>query len=388
MHIIFLSADTGGGHRASAEALAKQFLIQYPGSTYELIDVWSDHGVLPYRTLVNTYKRMSANPFEWRIFYHLSNTKLNEVCANIHSRITSGRAIKKRLQSSKPDCIISVHPTMNHTPLKATNRISKELGIHIPFYTVVTDLGSGHCMWFERNVDKLYVASDRLYNLARKRGGTAPEDIVQTGLPIRHGFAIQNQKLMGDRTSKEGLEYQLTIRKQLKVIPDINKQCILIMGGGEGVGSLSQIVHELYISLTKNNIDATICVVCGRNEKLQNELLEKYKDYDFDLDSISDDIPQGRFRLVTKLKRKIFNRRRRKNNNDDDSSSTSSDIKSEERGNVDIVPLGFLTNIPEYMVAADILVSKAGPGTIAEAAAVGLPVMMTRYVLYCAICVM
>ncbi|OEU06991.1 UDP-Glycosyltransferase/glycogen phosphorylase, partial [Fragilariopsis cylindrus CCMP1102] len=317
MHIIFLSADTGGGHRASAEALAKQFLIQYPGSTYELIDVWSDHGVLPYRTLVNTYKRMSANPFEWRIFYHLSNTKLNEVCANIHSRITSGRAIKKRLQSSKPDCIISVHPTMNHTPLKATNKISKELGIHIPFYTVVTDLGSGHCMWFERNVDKLYVASDRLYNLARKRGGTAPEDIVQTGLPIRHGFAIQNQKLMGDRTSKEGLEYQLSIRKQLKVIPNINKQCILIMGGGEGVGSLSQIVHELYISLTKNDIDATICVVCGRNEK--------------------------------------------------------------SRGNVDIVPLGFLTNIPEYMVAADILVSKAGPGTIAEAAAVGLPVMMTSF---------
>ena len=379
MHIIFLSADTGGGHRASAEALAKQFLIQYPGSTYELIDVWSEHGVLPYRTLVNTYKRMSANPFEWRIFYHLSNTKLNEVCANIHSRITSGKAIKKRLQSSKPDCIISVHPTMNHTPLKATNRISKELGIHIPFYTVVTDLGSGHCMWFERNVDKLYVASDRLYNLARKRGGTAPEDIVQTGLPIRHGFAIQNQKLMGDRTSKEGLEYQLSIRQQLKVIPDINKQCILIMGGGEGVGSLSQIVHELYISLTTNNIDATICVVCGRNEKLQTELLEKYKDYDFDLDSLSDDIPQGRFRLVTKLKRKIFNRRRK--NGDDSSSTSSSDSKSKSRGNVDIVPLGFLTNIPEYMVAADILVSKAGPGTIAEAAAVGLPVMMTRYVI-------
>jgi len=32
----------------------------------------------------------------------------------------------------------------------------------------------------------------------------------------------------------------------------------------------------------------------------------------------------------------------------------------------------------EYMVAADVLVSKAGPGTIAEAAAVGLPVMLSR----------
>ena len=35
--------------------------------------------------------------------------------------------------------------------------------------------------------------------------------------------------------------------------------------------------------------------------------------------------------------------------------------------------------MPEYMVAADVLVSKAGPGTIAEAASVGLPVMMTSF---------
>jgi len=33
----------------------------------------------------------------------------------------------------------------------------------------------------------------------------------------------------------------------------------------------------------------------------------------------------------------------------------------------------------EYMVAADVLVSKAGPGTIAEAASLGLPVMLTSF---------
>jgi 1,2-diacylglycerol 3-beta-galactosyltransferase len=33
----------------------------------------------------------------------------------------------------------------------------------------------------------------------------------------------------------------------------------------------------------------------------------------------------------------------------------------------------------EYMVAADILISKAGPGTIAEAAALSLPVMLTSF---------
>ena len=29
MHILFLSADTGGGHRASAESLAKQVRIHW-----------------------------------------------------------------------------------------------------------------------------------------------------------------------------------------------------------------------------------------------------------------------------------------------------------------------------------------------------------------------
>mmetsp|Transcript_26769 Transcript_26769/g.41175 ORF Transcript_26769/g.41175 Transcript_26769/m.41175 type:complete len:298 (+) Transcript_26769:1122-2015(+) len=48
-------------------------------------------------------------------------------------------------------------------------------------------------------------------------------------------------------------------------------------------------------------------------------------------------------------------------------------------GKVDVVGLGFVKNMAEYMVAADILISKAGPGTISEAAALSLPVMLTSF---------
>lgn len=44
-----------------------------------------------------------------------------------------------------------------------------------------------------------------------------------------------------------------------------------------------------------------------------------------------------------------------------------------------VVGLGFVSKMAEYMVAADVLVSKAGPGTIAEAAALSLPVMLTSF---------
>lgn len=367
MHILFLSADTGGGHRASAESLAKQFMIQFPGSTYELADVWTDHGCFPYYTLVPAYKRWSANPIEWKIFYHLSNTKLNEVLSNRHARITCGGKIRKRLESHKPDVIVSVHPTMNHTPLKSTQKTAKAVGKHIPFFTVVTDLGSAHCMWFERHVDKLYVASDRLYKLARRRGGTPHDKIVRTGLPIRHGFAVQNEKLGGDRTSERGIEYQKKVREELGIDP--KKQMVLVMGGGEGVGSLSDIVNNLYAELSTKGVDATICVVCGRNEKLQSELLTR------NFDVVTEEI-QAKAEKNKKGIRGLLGKIRGNNRKETEDSSDAEQIP---KGVVDVMPLGFLTNIPEFMVAADVLVSKAGPGTIAEAASVGLPVMMTSF---------
>ena len=53
--------------------------------------------------------------------------------------------------------------------------------------------------------------------------------------------------------------------------------------------------------------------------------------------------------------------------------------RSAMNARVIVHPLGFVTRMSEYMVAADILISKAGPGTIAEAASVGLPVLLTSF---------
>jgi 1,2-diacylglycerol 3-beta-galactosyltransferase len=314
---------------------------------------------------------MSARPWEWRVFYHLSNTKLNEVGANIHSKLTCLGRIFKRIESHDPDVVVSVHPTMNHTPLLATQKLGKKQGKHIPFFTVVTDLGSGHCMWFEKNVNKVYVASDRLYKLAR-RGGTPAENIVMAGLPIRHGFAVQAEKL-GDRTTEKGKEYQKSVKKGLELSTD--KPMVLVMGGGEGVGSLSAIVDQLYTKLRTLGVDATICVVCGRNEKLKAQL--ESRDWDTVSESLSTD----------KKRRGLLRFLRRRGKTNDAENVLESYLRAEEaaetndvkgKGQVDVVGLGFITNMPDYMVAADILVTKAGPGTIAEAASVGLPVMLTR----------
>ena len=135
LKVLFLSSDTGGGHRASAESLAKQFQLHFPGSTYDLLDVWTQDGCLPYRTLVNSYKHLSAHPAQWRFLYHLSNSRPWELLTDIHSHYSCERKIRKRIKSYKPDVIVSVHPAMNNVPMIATRKISADEGRHIPFFT-------------------------------------------------------------------------------------------------------------------------------------------------------------------------------------------------------------------------------------------------------------
>ena len=196
-----MSADTGGGHRASAESLANQFLLHYPGSTYHLLDIWTTDGIKPYNTLVKAYKHLSAHPRQWRFLYHLSNSRPWEIGMDLHSTWTCEKRIRKRIASYNPDVVVSVHPAMNYAPLVSLKKIGKETGKHIPFFTVVTDLASGHCTWFHRPVDKLFVASDRLRRLAKRRGRTPDDKIIMTGLPIRNDFSVQAKKLV-DRTTE------------------------------------------------------------------------------------------------------------------------------------------------------------------------------------------
>eukprot|EP00970_Alexandrium_tamarense_P013577 scaffold3521_cov195-Alexandrium_tamarense.AAC.11 len=181
---------------------------------------------------------------------------------------------------------------------------------------------------------------------------------------------------MGDRTTEQGKAHQKKIREQLNI--DTNKRMVLVMGGGEGVGSLSDIVNELYAKLRTQGVDVTICVVCGRNEVLKSDL--ETRCWDTVVSQSLKSYDSLKSRVASKLLPYATRSRRIQLALDRAASKAEKgkDI-AETPGNVDVIPLGFVTNMAEYMVAADVLVSKAGPGTIAEAAAVGLPIMVTSH---------
>ena len=113
----------------------------------------------------------------------------------------------------------------------------------------------------------------------------------------------------------------------------------------KGVGGLGDIVDELYASFMKQGVKASIYVVCGRNAKLQEELATK----DWSKVLTGDNKPKKRSLLA-----RIF----RRGTKEADEATT----ETAATGDVKVVGLGFVTQMAEFMVAADILVSKAGPG--------------------------
>jgi 1,2-diacylglycerol 3-beta-galactosyltransferase len=119
-----------------------------------------------------------------------------------------------------------------------------------------------------------------------------------------------------------------------------------------GVGGLEAIVDDLYAKFMKEGVKASIYVVCGRNEKLRANLANK--DWA--------KILAGEHKSK---RRSILGRLSRKSKGKEHAESTENGVES-ATGDVKVVGLGFVTQMAEYMVAADVLVSKAGPGTHLE----------------------
>lgn len=301
--VLLLMSDTGGGHRAAAEAISAALSQQYGDQvTCTIVDVFRSYAPAPLKFAPELYPIwIKRGKFLWSMNYHLSDHRAN---ANLLMRtlwLAMRRGLKRLFNEHTADVIVSVHPLFNSPSMYVLRRMADRP----PFITVVTDLVTTHFFWYSRRVERIIVPTEAAYERGIKFG-VAPDHLRVLGLPVHPRFAAG---LLSKAEAREKLKWDATL------------PTVLLIGGGDGMGPLARIAKRL----NKLGADYQLVIVAGRNEKLKASL-----------DAVAWNQPTHVY--------------------------------------------GFVTNMPEFMAAADILVTKAGPGTIVEACMAGLPIIISDHI--------
>ncbi|KAK6116972.1 hypothetical protein DH2020_049347 [Rehmannia glutinosa] len=284
--VLILMSDTGGGHRASAEAIKAAFNEAF-GDCYQVFvtDLWTDHTPWPFNQLPKSYKFLVKHGTLWRMTYYASAPRVIHQSNFAATSTFIAHAVAKGLMKYQPDIIISVHPLMQHVPLRILRK--KGLLKKIVFATVVTDLCTCHPTWFHKLVTRCYSPSEEVAKRAL-RAGLQRSQVKVYGLPVRPSFVKPVR-------SKDELRKRLGMDEYLPAV--------LLMGGGEGMGPIEATARALADALY---------------DQTHGEPLGQVK--------------------------------------------------------------GFVTKMEECMGACDCIITKAGPGTIAEAMIRGLPIILNGYI--------
>lgn len=263
-----LISDTGGGHRASAQAMEAMLDRLRPGGLdVDIVDVFTKYCPWPYNSFVPSYQVMAKNPWMWQATWHLTALAPVMVVLDALSRLACQSAFTQCIREHRPELVVSLHPLTQYLPLLVLDELADGEQRTVPFATVVTDLGSAHPWWFSDRVDRCFVPSDAVRAVGEARGLRASQ-LSQYGLPVRPSFWDATRP-KAELCAELGL--------------DAERQIVLVVGGGDGVGGLSDIVDAAAVELGRECAGcAQLVAVCGKNEALR-ALLESKRWTDVDV---------------------------------------------------------------------------------------------------------
>jgi 1,2-diacylglycerol 3-beta-galactosyltransferase len=302
--LLILMSDTGGGHRASAEAIAEATAHLYGDEiTVRIVDAWRRYVPWPLKNIPDAYPWLvSDGLWLWNALWRTDDKTWPTRLVSWALTPVVRRSAIRLFRAERPDLVVTVHPIINHIPLRVLRNVLRS---NVPYVTVVTDMVTAHPSWFCPQVDYCMVPTEAARQRAL-RYGMCPDQVEVVGQPIGLKFAA-------------GVGEKAWLRAKLSIDP--NRPAILIVGGGDGIGS----VYDVARSISTGVPGAQLIIVAGRNIALRQKL-----------EATTWEIPT-----------RVF---------------------------------GFVTDMPELMGASDLLVTKAGPSTLSEAFAAGLPVIISGYI--------
>jgi 1,2-diacylglycerol 3-beta-galactosyltransferase len=303
--LLFLIADTGGGHRASANAVTKEISSLWPGKyDIHIVDPFAQTSPRAIKRTADLYGPIIQNAhWLWGGIYYTTNSRAAIAALRGSILRPVRRGLERLITELNPAAIVSFHPLLNHITARARER----LNLTTPLITVITDLVDVHAAWACRSVDAVVVPSPGGMDRCRRAGVPAGR-VHEFGLPVDPAFTAQAP------TADE----RRALRQELGFDPDAF--CVLLCGGADGSGGIAK--RGKALAASGLNID--LAIICGRNRRAQKKL-----------EGLTD-----------------------------------------KRGK--LIPVsGFVDNMAQWVRAADLVITKAGPGTIAECLNSGAPMILS-----------
>ncbi|HEY2791734.1 MAG TPA: glycosyltransferase [Micromonosporaceae bacterium] len=301
--LLVLFSDTGGGHRAAAQALIEALHTAHPGRyAIEMCDPLRGPGAHPLpRAWAALYgPAIRYAPWAWGALYHATNSRAamralrSTLLAPVATRIAAVTT------ACPPTAIVSVHPLLGPPAVEVRDRRSPGT----PVVTIITDLVTVHSSWLAP-VDRLIAAH------TADLGGRWSRPAARIGTPVGAAFAG------GPATAAERVRL-----RHARGLPPFGFVALL-SGGGEGGGNIARRAA----TILRSTMDTTVVAICGRNTRLHRRLVRLARRY------------PGR-----------------------------------------LVVRGYVGDMAAWLRCADVLVTKAGPGAIAEALCCGTPLLLTGHV--------
>ena len=305
--LLFLIADTGGGHRSAARAVAQALERGYPGRFAPVLcdPLGGPGSARLLRWVAGLYGPViRRTPWLWGAAYHLCDSRpAAALLARTLLRLAHGPAADAA-RARRPAGIVSFHPLTGTAAVAARDRGAAGA----PVVTVVTDLARMHAAWCHARADLLVAPPTALRH--RRRQVPAAGLAVTTGLPVTRdywGGPVRHRERM-------------VLRRALGLSED--RFLVLLAGGGEGSGGLARRAT----AILRRYPDVEVVALCGRNQRLKRRL----------------------DRLAA-------------------------------RSGGRLTVTGFTRHLADWLRSCDLVVTKAGPGTIAEATCCGAPLLLTSH---------
>ncbi|CAN5599998.1 hypothetical protein BH24ACT21_BH24ACT21_15090 [soil metagenome] len=252
--ILFATVAVGGGHVATAHAMAEAIERHYP-ERFELrvSDYMKDVGAIGTdRHQKGFWRRALHSPLLARSGQRFIDSFPRATVSGQRILLRSFiRAAARDLKERSPKLIVSNHGLITSGLTEAKRRS----GLKVPVLTFATEPHDISAYWAEPRADHIVVPSEEVRE-DLLRFGVPPDRLEVVGYPVRQSFLSPPTK--EEARGRLGLQERFTC---------------LVSFGGEGIGRNQQPLIE---TLLNSGISPQVIAITGRNETLREELRKQY----------------------------------------------------------------------------------------------------------------